>query len=588
MGSRNVRPALPRPAAGGLSGRRLFGGPGGPRGEFLGEGTRRPVTEVRDAGDDRLPPVLPDTASTAPAPRRPEAAGAPEDEAAPLRTAEFTYTCTWQPAPLTATAHDTPAGPVLILYTPAGRPLADAIAARHDTDDIVHVELGTVTRQSAPGRWELDAAAPEAPAALRDTLPRPRTVYFLGGLRDAAKDSTAELDRAEESGVRALFRCARHLVIPSAATRETGWKVVTNDAWPVAGGRVANPYAAALAGMARVLENEHRRWSVPVVDLGLDGRLPGPGDPRRHELAALVTAEPAERGVRVAHRDGVRHRQALRPVTLPAADAAAIRTGGTYAVVGGAGGIGLETARFLARDHGARVALIGRSPLDEDRRRRIADADPDGSRLLYVRADASDEDGLRAGLALVHERFGPVHGVFHSALDHTAAALVRNLDESALRAGLAAKTGVSVALASVFAAEPLDFLLFFSSAQSFLGDPGLAGYAAASTFQDAYAHALDQRMPFPVRSIDWGYWGTVGAVAGEVHRARLTRQGFRSISPREGWDTVLRALAGPEAQVLALPAEEILLERLGLGGELRTHEARPVAPAPVTATARPW
>ncbi|MBP2403546.1 SDR family NAD(P)-dependent oxidoreductase [Streptomyces syringium] len=547
MGSRSMRPASARSAAGGISKGRLCGELSLVQGELLGEDARRP-----------------------------DAASHP---------AEFTYTATWRPAPLTPTGDDAPAGPVLILYTPAGRPLADALAVRHIADGVVHVELGTVTRQSAPGRWELDATAPDAPAALRDTLPRPRTVYFLGGLRAAAEDGPAELDRAEESGVRALFRCAQQLVIPAAATRPTDWRIVTNDAWPVAGGRVVNPYAAALAGMARVLENEHRHWSVPVVDLGLAGHLPGPAGSRRHELAALVIAEPAERGARVAHRDGVRYRQALRPVTLPPADATVIRTGGTYAVVGGAGGIGLEMARFLARDHGARVALIGRSPLDEDRRRRIADADPDGSRLLYVRADASDEDGLRAGLARVHERFGPVHGVFHSALDHTAA-LVRHLDDSALRAGLAAKSGVSVALAAAFRAEPLDFLLFFSSAQSFLGDPGLAGYAAGSTFQDAYAHALDQRLPFPVRSIDWGYWGTVGAVSGEGHREWLTRQGFRSISPREGWDTVLRTLAGPETQVLALPAEDVLLKRLGLGGGQPAAYAQPSAPVAVPATAR--
>ncbi|MFF5130738.1 SDR family NAD(P)-dependent oxidoreductase [Streptomyces syringium] len=547
MGSRSMRPASARSAAGGISKSRPYGELARLRGDLLGEDGRRP-----------------------------EAATHP---------AEFTYTATWRPAPLTPRGDDTPAGPVLILYTPAGRPLADALAARHSVDDVVHVELGTVTRQSAPGRWQLDATAPDAPAALRDTLPRPRTVYFLGGLRDAAEDSPAELDRAEESGVRALFRCAQQLVIPTAATRRTDWKIVTNDAWPVAGGRVVNPYAAALAGMARVLENEHRHWSVPVVDLGLDGRLPGAAGFRPHELAALVIAEPAERGARVAHRDGVRYRQALRPVTLPPADATVIRTGGTYAVIGGAGGIGLEMARFLARDHGARVALFGRSPLDEDRHRRIADADPDGSRLLYVRADASDEAGLRAGLARVHERFGPVHGVFHSALDHTAA-LVRHLDDSALRAGLAAKSGVSVALAAAFRAEPLDFLLFFSSAQSFLGDPGLAGYAAGSTFQDAYAHALDQRLPFPVRSIDWGYWGTVGAVAGEGHREWLTRQGFRSISPREGWDTVLRTLAGPETQVLALPAEDVLLKRLGLGGGQPAAYARPSARVAMPATAR--
>ncbi|MEU4210035.1 SDR family NAD(P)-dependent oxidoreductase [Streptomyces sp. NPDC026206] len=467
-----------------------------------------------------------------------------------MPTEEFTYTSAWRPAPVPAGPPTAPPGPVLIVHAPSGRPLADALArlhaARSPADEVVRLE-----------------ASPHAPWPA--TVPAPRTVYFLGGLAEGAADGVAALERAEGSGVRALFRTARDLVIPAAATREADWRIVTNDAWAVAGGRVTNPHAASLAGLARVLESEHRRWKAPVVDLGLGGRLPGADSPHLEHLAALIAAEPAVRGGHAAHRDGARHVRALRPVTLPAPRPGHVRDGGTYVIVGGAGGIGLEVARFLARDHGARVALLGRSAPGEERLRTIREADPDGTRLLYVRADARDTASLRAGLRVVHERFGAVHGVIHSALAH-APGLVRGLGQEALCESLAAKSRISVALAEAFHDEPLDFLLFFSSVQSLLGDAGLAGYAAGSAFQDAYAHALDQRLPFPVRVVDWGWWGTVGAAAGAGVRERALRQGFRSISPREGFETVLRTLAGPLVQVLAVPAEDVLLRRLGLGG----------------------
>ncbi|MFI0777851.1 SDR family NAD(P)-dependent oxidoreductase [Streptomyces sp. NPDC021212] len=520
-------------------------------------------------------------------PVRPAGDGTPE-ETGP----EFTYVTTWRRTPVPEGPAAEPAGPVLLVYPEAGRALADALADRYPHRTVVRAELGTRTRRLGEGRWEVDRAAPEAFGELRTELTRPGTVYFLGGLGDpageavpgdpgagdAGPDAMAALERAEELGVRALFRCARELAVPLAGSAPLSWKIVTHDVWAVDGAEPARrPYAGGLAGLARVLENEHPRWTLPVVDLGLGGILPGPADPRWGELADRIVAEPAECGLRVAHRAGARHVQALRPEALPAPVPGTIRTGGTYVIIGGAGGIGLETARFLARDHAARVALIGRGPLDDERRRRIADADPDGSRLAYVRADASDVASLRAALDRVHERFGPVHGVVHSALDHTTGALVRHLDEADLRAGLAAKSGVSVALTEVFGGEPLDFLLLYSSAQSFLGDPGLAPYAAGSTFQDALAAALDQRMPYPVRVVDWGHWGTVGAAATDSHRKSLTAQGFRSISPDEGRLTVLRTLGGDCPQVLALPAEARLLRRLGLEAAGSTENTRTVA-----------
>ena len=62
-------------------------------------------------------------------------------------------------------------------------------------------------------------------------------------------------------------------------------------------------------------------------------------------------------------------------------------------------------------------------------------------------------------------------------------------------AGLRAKVDTSVQLARVFAGDDLDFVLFFSSIQSFNKAPGQSNYAAGCTFKDALAQYLAQTWP---------------------------------------------------------------------------------------------
>ncbi|MBK1783841.1 SDR family NAD(P)-dependent oxidoreductase [Prauserella cavernicola] len=67
------------------------------------------------------------------------------------------------------------------------------------------------------------------------------------------------------------------------------------------------------------------------------------------------------------------------------------------AVTGGASGIGLATARYLAH-RGARVAVLDRAP--------EALPDADAELLLAVRCDVGDDDSVRAAVATVVDRFG--------------------------------------------------------------------------------------------------------------------------------------------------------------------------------------
>ncbi|MGX7829586.1 SDR family NAD(P)-dependent oxidoreductase [Actinokineospora sp. 24-640] len=426
----------------------------------------------------------------------------------------------WRPAPA-GVGRGRP-GPVLVLCAPSATALAADLAAR----------LGRATVV------ELNSATAE--------LPVPGAVYLLAG-RPAAGSETARTAEAEVT-VRALARLAKQW----ATAPRVDWVVVTEGALPAPGRPVTQPHTAGLVGFARVLESEFPAWTVPVVDL----------DPACVD-AALVAAEPPARGVRAAYTGRVRHLPALAPA--PAAEPGEVlRSGGHYLVIGGARGIGLTVAKSLVDKYSARVTLLGRSTLDDERALAVAAL---GDRARYLRADAADPAELAAALAEAEIR-GPVHGVLHAALVQRDR-LVRGLSDEELSASLAAKAGVAAALmdalADPTAGRAPDFVLFFSSAQSFLGDPGLANYAAGSVFLDSYAHALDARLPLRVRSVDWGYWGTVGAVADERHRAGLGAAGFAVITPETGFAALERALRTPAPQVVVVPGTGELRRRMGAG-----------------------
>ena len=329
-------------------------------------------------------------------------------------------------------------------------------------------------------------------------------------------------------------------------------KIVVAGALPVTGEERVFPHAAGLIGLARAAGAEHPRWSVGCVDVG-----PTPLDVM--ELAGRIRAETCADGL-VALRDGRRLVRVLEPAPAvggrepyrnvlepaPAVEGREpyrnglepapvtggrepYRNEGVYLILGGTGGIGLTLSRHLARTVNARLVSIGRGPEGTRIAQRIAEIEELGGRVLYVRADAADPVALRGAVASAREFFGPVQGAFHAALvlhDTTLA----NMDEAALAEVLLPKVAGAAAFADALRDEPLDFLAFFSSAASFVDAAGQANYAAASTFEDSYALSL-RRQGMPVSVMNWGYWGSVGAVSGGGYETGSRLSGSARSSP---------------------------------------------------------
>ncbi|WP_368313902.1 SDR family NAD(P)-dependent oxidoreductase [Luteibacter sp. CQ10] len=341
----------------------------------------------------------------------------------------------------------------------------------------------------------------------------------------------------QENGLLPCFRVLRALADLGYGSRRLDLTVVTWRTQRVIADEPVHPGHAGLHGLMGSVAKEYLLWKIRCADLDDEGDLP------LVELAQLPDGADVH-----ARRRGEWFRRRLVAFDGGVSERTAYRDGGVYVIVGGAGGLGEVFSEHLVRHHRARVVWIGRRAEDDDIAARIRRLGAVGPAPLYIRADARDRAAMEAARAQVIERYGVIHGVVHSAivlLDQGIA----GMDETRFRAALSAKTDVCVRLAQVFAADELDFVLFFSSLQSFARLPGQGNYAAGSAFEDAFADRLGQRGAQRVKVVNWGYWGTVGCVALAEYAERFARQGTVSIDPVDAMRALDGVMAGTPFQV---------------------------------------
>jgi amino acid adenylation domain-containing protein len=375
----------------------------------------------------------------------------------------------------------------------------------------------------------------------------PDEVLHLWALPAAAEDEApdAALARWGERGWHAL-RALAHALADEGGERPVRVQVVASETQGVESADRVVPEKALLLGALRTLGQEEARAACRAVDV----ESMRPGDPRwDRRVERIVTeavsgaAEPA-----VAWRGHHRYAQAWEPARIdPAAPPArTLREGGVYLVTGGLGVVGLRIARFLARQHRARLVLTGRSPLpapqawdawvaehgeDHPDSRRIAELrtiEALGAEVMTAAADVADEEAMRALLEQVRGRWGRLDGVIHAAgvvqghsVNHFLAALTREDADEQFRAKV---VGTRV-LHRILPAE-VDFCLLLSSSSSVLGGVGMGAYGAANTFLDAFAaerHRVGDPRWFSVGTDSWPRAGASTRGGGQgVDELRMT------------------------------------------------------------------
>uniref|UniRef100_UPI0030C78095 SDR family NAD(P)-dependent oxidoreductase n=1 Tax=Streptomyces bohaiensis TaxID=1431344 RepID=UPI0030C78095 len=568
---------------------------------------------------DHWPAAHPDAGAAA----RPTAAAAPAAPAAtdpghrephvlaPVWRREHTPPRTADPAPTT----------VLVLADPGE--LADAL--REQLEAAGHrallVHPAAAHRAPAPGAaGTVDPADPAQVAALLaglDTDTGPLAVLHALIATDPGQARTADPEQARTGAEKALDRGFHSLLwlARAAATtlprRPLRLLIATVGAADVLGGEEIRPSAATATGATRSLLSEYPTTRARVTDLDAEAAAGDGAAHLLHDLHGLLAdpaadtppgsvpaaADPALLG---AWRRGRPWTRSLDPVTLPEVDdAAAWRAGGTYAITGGTGELGLALAARLA-PLGVRLALIGRTPLppEDDWDTRLASAPEDdrtarvireirrlralGAEVVTLTADITDPGDTVRVLGAVRERLGGLHGVVHAA-GVAGNGLVQTKTREQASAVLAPKVAGTLALAAALRAEPVELLVLYSSVAGAIGGLGEADYAAANAFLDAFAAAEDGRGRVAQRvvSVAWGPWQRdrwqTAAFADNPHLLAhlLHSRRTHGLGDDAGTAALARAIvAGPShLYVLGRPLAELAVESAG-------PPASPVAPVP--------
>ncbi|MBB6023619.1 acyl transferase domain-containing protein/acyl carrier protein [Paenibacillus sp. JGP012] len=474
------------------------------------------------------------------------------------------YEQKWKRAPLSNGWTEREAkeqGAVMIIAPEHDAGLEKALAAEYAGDQVVSVRYGKATRQISASAWEMNPFDAGAMVQIMACHRNVNTLYFLGGMEVReevyAHDDLDQLEHSQQSGIFTLFRAVKAL----SQLRKTGkpftLKVATNYAIPFHEVQPLLPQAASLHGFVKSLAKECPAWSVCGLDLDMKS------DAGESYVQAILQEPGNRRGDVTVIRDGQRYRGVLEPIALPSAAVPPFREQGVFLILGGAGGIGMEFGKYLSRTARARVALIGRRPLDAKLEQGLEEIRSLGGEGLYIQADALDVKSMRRAVAKVKGIYGALHGAVHSALV-LRDRILENMSETDLRTVLDSKVRGAAVLRTVLEDEPLDFALFFSSANSFSGNAGQGNYAAACTFKDAFAHKWNAEVNYPVSIINWGYWGTVGVVATKAYNERLNAMGVESILPAEGMEAIQRTIAHACKQVMVIKAKRHVLELMGL------------------------
>jgi enediyne polyketide synthase len=305
------------------------------------------------------------------------------------------------------------------------------------------------------------------------------------------------------------------------------------------GGRfVVVQHGRGAAAIAKTVRLEAPYLRVTVVDTA----------PVPEAVGRIVADVAATTGFREVYYDaaGGRRVPVLNPLS-PRPGTPPLTSVDLLLVTGGGKGITAECAIALARDTGARLALLGRSDPDTDRElaanlARMADA---GVTARYARADVSDPAAVRAAVTELAGALGPVTAVLHGA-GHNEPASLTSLDMAAFRAATAPKLAGLAAVLDAVDPASLRLLVTFGSIIGRAGMRGEAHYATANDWLAEATVALRTRHPHcRAVCLEWSVWSGTGMGERLSVVESLMREGITPITTDQGVAVLRELLADP-------------------------------------------
>jgi NAD(P)-dependent dehydrogenase (short-subunit alcohol dehydrogenase family)/acyl carrier protein len=228
-----------------------------------------------------------------------------------------------------------------------------------------------------------------------------------------------------------------------------------------------------------------------------------------------------------------------------------------HLITGGFGGFGLETAKWLAKKGAKHLILVGRrGPADDEAHAVLAELKAQGVNVRVEACDIADAQATADLFKRLKRTNVPLAGLIHGAmvLDDS---MIANLDAEKLQKVLRPKVVGAENLDRLSRGLSLDYFVLFSSATTFVGNPGQGAYVAAN----AYLEALARRRKaegLPALALAWGAIANTGVLARNrgLMEALSSRIGVKPIAPETALDLMADAIENqgecPDDSVIAI------------------------------------
>lgn len=421
----------------------------------------------------------------------------------------------------------------IIFTTNADFGLAQALQSHHGEKNTQIVEVSS--QQTTDDFCQILASASEHQYL---------KIYYLAGLQQRLPQSLdAENCHSQIAQViMPLFRLAKSLF--KISINEMALDVIANNMCNVVtNDDPFNVIANGIVGLTKTLSKEKTAVTTRLIDLT---EMCLNDCSQSNQWQNLLTNIDKAPGLMpdstVALRNDEFYRETFQETHIKSTNVTdGFKQQGVYVIIGGAGGLGLVTAKYLLETYNARVILIGRRenpqfvlPMDK-------------GQWHYMQANFNDSAQSQSVMKKIIATYGQINGIIHSAIvlkDRTIA----NMTEETFNKVLMPKSVGIVNLIQAVNNISLDFVVFYSSATSQSCLPGQANYAAACNIEDALARSLATK--HKVQLINWGFWSEVGIVAKDKYRKAFAEQGVEGLSINDGLDILRKSIQSDEMQII--------------------------------------
>lgn len=227
---------------------------------------------------------------------------------------------------------------------------------------------------------------------------------------------------------------------------------------------------------------------------------------RAQEVVAILSAEfiAIDRYSYVRYQGGKRFSQNLDPVRLQALPNNAQEEPSAWIVTGAGGKLGMVVSRLLL-ERGNRVILLGRSELDDAKRKVLQDYPAAG--WQYLQCDLTNAQKVNAVVAKAVGSIGGTWGIVHCAGTIEDGAFLKK-EWNAFERVVRTKVESLLLLCDSLREQRVRRIVLFSSLTSLLGNAGQADYGFANGFLDGFAKIASEMFPSQpiVSSMNWPYW----------------------------------------------------------------------------------